>query len=156
MVRASQGYIFPVSHAGLPFSSQSPVDPYFVSGRAACPIATDAPGVHDRPLAWVGFWSFGFLIGPLIETRSSVITTAVLVGRLQSPYLWSMGRECSAELFSTRVRLLSAVSHFAYHSGERRRRTAPIIATGLYARYHSNFGVSSTFKRLRSIAVVRA
>jgi len=45
-----------------------------------------------------------------------------------------------AELFSTRVRC--SAFHSRTSSARSSRGLAPIIATALYAKYHSNFGVS--------------
>jgi len=78
----------------------------------------------------------------LIETRSFIwITTALLMGACFNSITYGPMAAMFAELFSTPVRC-SAVS-LAYQLGAIvGGGLAPIIATALYAKYHSNFGVS--------------
>jgi MFS family permease len=91
-------------------------------------------------VALMSIWSF--ILFPLIETRSFVwITTAVLIGSGFNSLSYGPMAAMFAELFSTRVRC-SAVS-LAYQLGAIvGGGMAPIIATALHAKFHSNFGVS--------------
>jgi len=137
------------SVAGLHLPRSTMLTAVLVANVAVIPILFLAGSLSDRygrrrvfmtGVALVGVWSF--VLFPLIETRSFLwITTAVLVGASFNSLTYGPMAAMFAELFSTRVRC-SAVS-LAYQLGAIvGGGLAPIIATGLYARYHSNFGVS--------------
>jgi MFS family permease len=91
-------------------------------------------------VALMGIWAFALF--PLIETRSFLwITVAIGVGLFSLSMTSGPMAALFAELFSTGVRY-SAVS-FAYQiAAIVGGGLSPIIATSLYARYHSNFWVS--------------
>jgi MFS family permease len=91
-------------------------------------------------VALAGIWAF--ILFPLIETRSLLwITVAVSVGVFFLTLTYGPLAAMFAELFSTRVRYSAA--SLAYQIATIvGGGLAPIIATGLYARYHSNIGVS--------------
>jgi MFS family permease len=91
-------------------------------------------------VALTGVWAFALF--PLIETRSFIwITVAVLIGSAFNSLTYGPMAAMFAELFCTRVRC-SAVS-LSYQLGAIvGGGLAPIVATGLFARYHSNTFVS--------------
>jgi MFS family permease len=91
-------------------------------------------------VALMGIWAF--VLFPLIETRSLLwITVAISVGACFLTLTAGPVPAMFAELFSTRVRY-SAVSLAYQIAAILGGALAPIIATGLYARYHSNIWVS--------------
>jgi MFS family permease len=87
-----------------------------------------------------GIWAF--ILFPLIETRSLFwITVAISFGVGFLALTYGPMAAMFAELFSTRVRYSAA--SLAYQVGViAGGGLAPIIATALYARYHSNIWVS--------------
>jgi MFS family permease len=88
----------------------------------------------------VGIW--GFLLFPLIETRSWLwIVVAHVLGAVFMTLAAAPLAAMFAELFRTAVRY-SAVSLAYQIAAISGGALAPIIATGLYARYHSNVWVS--------------
>ena len=91
-------------------------------------------------VALMGVWAF--ILFPLIETRSFLwITVAISFGLCLQALAYGPLAAMFAELFSTRVRY-SAVS-LAYQIGAIvGGALAPIIATSLYASYHSNLWIS--------------
>jgi MFS family permease len=137
------------SVAGLHLPRGTMLAAVLVANVVVIPILFLAGSLSDRygrrrlfmaGVALMGIWSF--ILFPLIETRSFVwITTAVLMGSCFNSITYGPMAAMFAELFSTRVRC-SAVS-LAYQLGAIvGGGLAPIIATALYAKYHSNFGVS--------------
>jgi MFS family permease len=137
------------SVAGLNLPRSTMLAAVLIANAAVIPILFLAGSLSDRygrrrlfmtGVALVGVWSF--ILFPLIETRSFVwITTAELIGACFNALTYGPMAAMFAELFSTRVRC-SAVS-LAYQLGAiAGGGLAPIIATGLFARYHSNIGVS--------------
>jgi MFS family permease len=91
-------------------------------------------------VALVGIWVF--LLFPMIETRSLLwIIVAHFIGAVLLPLAAAPQAAMFAELFSTAVRY-SAVSLAYQIAAIAGGGLTPIIATGLYARYHSNIWVS--------------
>jgi len=91
-------------------------------------------------LALMFGWSFVFF--PLIDTRSPVWIVVALMGGLAMQNLaYGPLAALFAELFSTRVRY-SATSLAYQIAAIVGGGLAPIIATSLHARFHSNFGVA--------------
>jgi MFS family permease len=137
------------SVAGLHLPRSTMLAAVLIANVAAVPVLFLAGSLSDRygrrrlfmsGVALMGIWSF--ILFPLVETRSFVwITMAVLVGSCFNALTYGPMAAMFAELFSTPVRC-SAVS-LAYQLGAIvGGGLAPIIATGLYAKYHSNVGVS--------------
>jgi len=85
---------------------------------------------------------FAFVLFPLIDTRSFFwITVAMLVGQSIQALTYGPLAALFAELFATRVRYSAA--SVAYQLGAiAGGGFAPLIATALYAGYHSNLPVS--------------
>jgi MFS family permease len=91
-------------------------------------------------LALLGIW--GFILFPMIETRSLPwITAALSIGLCFVSLSYGPLAAMVAELFDTRVRYC-AVSLTYQLSAIIGGGLAPIIAAGLYARYHSNLAIS--------------
>jgi MFS family permease len=87
-----------------------------------------------------GVWAF--ILFPLIETRSFVwITTAIGVGMFLLSLTAGPTAAMFAEQFGARIRY-SAISLSYQLAAIIGGGLAPVIATALYARFHSNFGVS--------------
>jgi MFS family permease len=137
------------SVAGLHLPRSTMLTAVLIANAAVIPMLFLAGSLSDRygrrrlfmtGVVLTGVWSF--ILFPLIETRSFVwITIAELIGACFNALTYGPMAAMFAELFSTRVRC-SAVS-LAYQLGAIvGGGLAPIIATGLYARYHSNVGVS--------------
>jgi MFS family permease len=86
--------------------------------------------------------AWAFVLFPLIETRSALwITAATCIGSLSISLAYGPMAAMFAELFSTRVRYSAA--SLAYQLGAiSGGGLAPIIATALYQRYHSNLLIS--------------
>ena len=88
----------------------------------------------------VGLWAF--ILFPMMETRSLFwITLGISVGLGFVSLSYGPLAALFAELFSTRVRYC-AVSLAYQISALVGGAMAPIIATGLYAKYHSNIAIS--------------
>jgi MFS family permease len=88
----------------------------------------------------LGIW--GFILFPMIETRSLLwITAAISIGLFFVSLSYGPLAAMFAELFDTRVRYC-AVSLAYQISAIVGGALAPIIATSLYARYHSNLSIS--------------
>jgi MFS family permease len=88
----------------------------------------------------VGVW--GFVVFPMIETRSLLwITAAISIGLFFVSLIYGPLAAIFAELFDTRVRYC-AVSLAYQISAILGGALAPMIATGLYATYHSNTSIS--------------
>jgi MFS family permease len=137
------------SIAGLHLPRGTMLAAVLVANVLVIPVLFLAGSLSDRygrrrlfmaGVALMGMWSF--ILFPLIETRSFVwITTAVLIGSCFNAITYGPMAAMFAELFSTRVRC-SAVS-LAYQMGAIvGGGMAPIVATALFAKFHSNFGVS--------------
>jgi len=137
------------SVAGLHLSRSTMLAAVLIANVVVIPVLFLAGSLSDRygrrrlfmsGVALMGIWSF--IVFPLVDTRAFVwITAAMLVGSCFNALTYGPMAAMFAELFSTPVRC-SAVS-LAYQLGAIvGGGLAPIIATGLYAKYHSNFGVS--------------
>jgi len=89
----------------------------------------------------MGGWAF--CLFPLMDTRSLLwITVALCVGSWVVSLMYGPLAAMFAELFSTRVRYSAA--SLAYQIGAVvGGGLAPIIATSLYARFHSNLWISA-------------
>jgi MFS family permease len=105
-------------------------------------------------IALSGLW--GFILFPLIDTRSfRWITAAVCIAGLVNSLSYGPLAALFTELFGTRVRYSSA--SLAYQiGGIVGGALAPIIATSLYAKYHSNLGVSIYMAAVCAMSLVCA
>jgi MFS family permease len=135
--------------AGLQLARGTMLAAVLIANVAMPPVLFLAGALSDRygrrrifmaGVALMGVWAF--ILFPLIEMRSMLwITVAISVGLSLLAVTYGPLAAMFAELFSTRVRY-SAIS-LAYQIGAIvGGALSPIIATGLYARYHSNFWVS--------------
>ena len=120
-----------------------------IANVAMIPITFLAGDLSDRfgrrrllmiGVALAGVWAFALF--PLLDSRAfPLITVAILVGGCLGTLTSGPVAALFAELFSAQVRC-SAVS-LAYQTGAiAGGGFAPIIATALFARYHSNLPVS--------------
>jgi MFS family permease len=137
------------SVAGLQLARSTMLTAVLIANVARVPVDILAGSLSDHygrrrifmtGAALTGAWAF--ILFPLIETRSLLwITLAICVGSCLVSLMYGPLAAMFAELFSTRVRY-SAVS-LAFQTGAIvGGGLAPIIATGLYARYHSNIWIS--------------
>jgi MFS family permease len=137
------------SVAGLHLPRSTMLAAVLAANAATIPVLFLAGNLSDHygrrrlfmtGVALAGVWAFA--VFPLIETRSFLwITAAVFIGLSFNSITYGPMAAMFAELFRTRVRC-SAVS-LAYQLGAIvGGGLAPIIATGLFAKYHSNTSVS--------------
>ncbi|HXR19021.1 MAG TPA: MFS transporter [Steroidobacteraceae bacterium] len=137
------------SVAGLQLARSTMLTAVLIANVARVPVDILAGSLSDHygrrrifmtGVALTGVWAF--ILFPLIETRSLLwITVAICVGSCLVSLMYGPLAAMFTELFSTRVRY-SAVS-LAFQTGAIvGGGLAPIIATGLYARYHSNIWIS--------------
>ena len=137
------------SVAGLQLPRSTMLAAVLIANVAMAPVLFLAGTISDRygrrrifmaGVALMGVWAF--ILFRLIETRSFLwITVAISVGLSLLSVTYGPLAAMFAELFRTRVRY-SAVS-LAYQIGAIvGGALAPIIATSLYARYHSNIWIS--------------
>ncbi len=120
-----------------------------LANTIALPVMVFAGGFSDRygrrrifmtGVVLLGIWAF--LLFPLIETRSLLwIIVAYLIGAALMSLVAAPMAAMFAELFNTAVRY-SAISLAYQIAAILGGGLAPIIATALYARYHSNLWVS--------------
>jgi MFS family permease len=137
------------SAAGLQLPRGTMLAALLIAQGAFLPCTIVAGTLSDRVgrrrmfmtgLALLGFW--GFILFPMIETRSLPwITAAIAVGLCFVSLSYGPLAAMVAELFDTRVRYC-AVSLTYQLSAIIGGGLAPIIATGLYAKYHSNIAIS--------------
>jgi MFS family permease len=137
------------SAAGLQLPRSTMLAALLIAQAAFLPCTIFAGTLSDRVgrrkmfmtgLALLGVW--GFILFPMIETRSLPwITAAISVGLSFVSLSYGPMAAMVAELFDTRVRYC-AVSLTYQLSAIVGGGLAPIIATGLYARYHSNIAIS--------------
>jgi MFS family permease len=105
-------------------------------------------------VALLGIW--GFILFPMIETRSLLwITLSLSIGLIFESLAYGPVAAMFAELFSTRVRY-SAISLTYQISAIFGGALAPIVATGLRARYHSNISISIFIAVLCGMSLVCA
>ncbi len=137
------------SAAGLQLSRSTMLSAVLMAQVAVLPTLFIAGTLSDRygrrrifmtGVVLMGVWAF--ILFPLIETRSLPwITVAIGVGLCSVALSYGPLAAMLAELFSTHVRY-SAVSLTYQISAIVGGGLGPIIATAVYARYHSNFWVS--------------
>jgi MFS family permease len=135
------------SATGLHLARSTMLTAVLIASVAMLPATVLAGALSDRygrrrifmtGVVLVGIWAF--VLFPLIETRALLwITVANLVGASLVCLTAGPAAAMFAELFSTRVRY-SAVSLAYQISAIFGGGLAPIIATSLYARYHSKVG----------------
>jgi MFS family permease len=100
----------------------------------------------------VGVW--GFILFPMIETRSLLwITAAISIGLVFVSLSYGPLAAMFAELFNTGVRYC-AVSLAYQISAIVGGALAPMIATGLYAMYHSNISISIYMASASALSLV--
>jgi len=137
------------SAAGLRLPRSTMLIPGLIANAATPAVIFLAGALSDRygrrrifmiGVALMGVW--GFILFPLIETRSLLwITAAIFVGLSFTAWTYGPMAAMFAELFIARVRYTAASLAYqiaAIVGGG----LAPIIATGLYAKYHSNIWIS--------------
>jgi len=137
------------SVAGLQLSRGTMLAAVLISSVAMTFVLFVAGTISDRygrrrifmaGVALMSVWAF--ILFPLIEMRSFLwITVAISVGLCLQALTYGPLAAMFAELFSTRVRY-SAVSLAYQIAAIVGGGLAPIIATSLYARYHSNIWIS--------------
>jgi MFS family permease len=137
------------SAEGLQLPRSTMLGAVLIAQVAMAPVTCLSGMVSDRygrrpicmtGVALMGVWAFALF--PLIETRSLLwITVAISIGLSLLSVTYGPLAALFAELFSTRVRY-SAVSLAYQIAAIVGGGLAPIIATGLYARYRSNFSIS--------------
>jgi MFS family permease len=137
------------SAAGLHLSRGSMLSAVLIANAVSTPILFLAGRLSDRygrrrifmvGVSLAALWAFA--IFPLVETRSwPWITVAILVGLSLNSICYGPMAAMFTELFSTGIRC-SGIS-LAYQLGAiLGGGMAPIIATALFARFHSNLWVS--------------
>jgi MFS family permease len=137
------------SAAGLQLPRSTMLAALLIAQVAFLPCTIFAGTLSDRVgrrkifitgVALLGIW--GFILFPMIETRSLPwITAAISIGLCFVSLSYGPMAAMVAELFDTRVRYC-AVSLTYQLSAIIGGGLAPIIAAGLYARYHSNLAIS--------------
>jgi MFS family permease len=101
-----------------------------------------------------GAW--GFILFPMVDTHSLLwITAAISIGLFFVALSYGPMAAMFAELFDTSVRYC-AVSLAYQISAIVGGALAPIIATGLYARYHSNIAISVYMAGASALSLVCA
>jgi MFS family permease len=137
------------SAAGLHLPRSTMLGAVLIAQIATAPVTCLAGMLSDRygrrlicmtGVALMGVWAF--VLFPMLETRSLLwITVALSVGLCLLSLTYGPLAALFAEMFTTRVRY-SAVSLAYQIAGVVGGGLAPIIATGLYAKFHSNLSIS--------------
>jgi MFS family permease len=137
------------SAAGLHVPRSTMLAALLIAQVAFLPSTIFAGALSDRVgrrkmfmagMVLMGIW--GFVLFPMIETRSLPwIAAAISVGLICVSLNYGPLAAMLAELFDTRVRYC-AVSLSYQLSAIIGGGLAPVVATGLYARYHSNIAIS--------------
>jgi MFS family permease len=137
------------SAAGLQLPRSTMLSAVLIAQSATAPVTCLAGMLSDRygrrlvcmtGVALMGVWAF--VLFPLLETRSLLwITVAISVALCLLSLTYGPLAALFAEMFTTRVRY-SAVSLAYQIAGAVGGGLAPIIATGLYAKFHSNLAIS--------------
>jgi MFS family permease len=147
--------------SGLHLARSTMLTASLIASAAMPPLMVFAGAVSDRygrrrifmiGMALMGIW--GFILFPLVETRSLLwITVAFSVTASLLTLTYGPMAAMFAELFSTGVRYSAA--SLAYQIGAIvGGGLAPLIATGLYARYHSNIWVSAYIAGACAVSLV--
>jgi MFS family permease len=137
------------SSAGLHLARGTMLSAVLIANAVSTPVLFLAGRLSDRygrrlifmtGVSLAALWAFALF--PLVETRSwPWITVAILVGLSLNSLCYGPMAAMFTELFSTGIRC-SGVS-LAYQLGAIvGGGLAPIVATALFARYHSNLWVS--------------
>jgi MFS family permease len=137
------------STSGLHLARSTMLSAVLIANAVSAPVLFLAGRLSDRygrrmifmtGVSLAALWAFALF--PLVETRSwPWITVAILVGLSLNSVCYGPMAAMFTELFSTRVRC-SGVS-LAYQLGAIvGGGLAPVIATALFAHFHSNLGVS--------------
>ncbi len=137
------------SSAGLHLPRGTLLSAVLIANAVSMPVLFLAGRLSDRcgrrlifmtGVSLAALWAFAFF--PLVETRSwPWITLAILVGLSLNSVCYGPMAAMFTELFSTGIRC-SGIS-LSYQLGAIvGGGLAPIIATALFARYHSNLWVS--------------
>jgi MFS family permease len=151
------------STAGLHLPRSTLLAAVLIANVAASPTLFLAGRLSDRfgrrrllvtGVALGGLWAF--VLFPLVDTRSLPwITVAVYMGLSFNSLSYGPLAAMFTELFATRVRYSAA--SLAYQMGAiLGGGFAPMIATGLYARFHSNLGVSAYVAAACAVSVICA
>jgi MFS family permease len=137
------------SAAGLHLPRSTMLAALLIAQGAFLPSTIFAGALSDRigrrrmfiaGMVLMGVW--GFILFPMIETRSLAwIAAAISVGLVCVSLNYGPLAAMLAELFDTRVRYC-AVSLCYQLSAIIGGGLAPVVATALYARYHSNIAIS--------------
>lgn len=137
------------SAAGLHLPRSTMLGAVLIAQTATTPVTCLAGMLSDRygrrlicmsGVALMGVWAF--VLFPLLETRSLLwITVAMSVALCLLSLTYGPLAALFAETFAVRVRY-SAVSLAYQIAGVVGGGLAPIIATGLYAKFHSNLSIS--------------
>jgi MFS family permease len=137
------------SAAGLHLPRRTMLAALLIAQAAFLPCTILAGALSDRVgrrkmfiagMVLMAIW--GFVLFPMIETRSLPwIAAAISVGLISVSLSYGPLAAMLAELFDTRVRCC-AVSLSYQLAAIIGGGLAPIIATGLYAKYHNNISIS--------------
>jgi MFS family permease len=151
------------SASGLQLPRSTMLTAVLIANVATIPVLFLAGRLSDRygrrgifmtGVALGGIWAF--VLFPLLDTRSApLITLALLVGGCLNSLTYGPLAAMFTELFSTRVRYSAA--SLAYQLGSiAGGGLAPMIAAALYAKFHSNIGVSMYMASACGVSIICA